>query len=110
MASYIEIKLTGHLDDDQLSQKLAAATVELEQHANIRDVIINCLSMDSYDIAARERFSSWNQEHVERIECMVIVHVKPVWRMVIAGMALAARREILSASTLDAAVKRLAER
>ena len=100
MVDRIHIELSGHLTAEALSAKLVEADAKLAQVTLPADAIFDCRQMHGYDLAARVGFSEWNREQADRLRKVVIITDRLLWRVVVSAMALAARREILTAESL----------
>lgn len=87
----VAITLDGHLTRDKLESALANVPGEGEI-----GLLVDCLSMTSYDADARTHFVDWHREMGTRIRRTAIVMENPLWKVVITAMRLAARAEMQS--------------
>jgi hypothetical protein len=82
----VRITLEGHLTREKLEKSLE--TVDGEGRI---DLLVDCLTMTSYDADARSLFVEWHRKNDDRIGRTAIVMNNPLWKLVIATMRLAAR-------------------
>lgn len=91
------VQLRGHLT--VLAVEAALSAVD----ATATAVLVDALAMTDYDAEARAAFVAWNDRVRERITRVAVVIDKPLWRMVISAMGVAARQKMKAFDTVDAA-------
>lgn len=89
MTPVLEVIFDGKLTPDSLESAFATIDDDIPQEPQKFDLIVNCLPMDSYEIAARENFVAWNRAHRHQIRAVGILTTKVLWHMVIRAMGLA---------------------
>jgi hypothetical protein len=58
------------------------------------DVVVDCSAMESYDVDARAAFVDWNSRMRSRVAHLAVLTTKPMWHLVVSGMALASRQKM----------------
>ncbi len=89
----VEITLAEHLT----LEKVRLALDEAERTilvANQADVLVECRAMVGYDLDARGAFVEWNARMRARIAHLAVLTDRPMWRLVVSGMALASRQNM----------------
>lgn len=81
-------KLEGHLTRVELERVLGEIAEEL-QRREIAPVLIDCSTMDGYDLDARHAFVDWNKRWKSRVTRVAIVTSNRLYHVVIATMSLA---------------------
>jgi len=89
MVPQLEVIFNGKLTLESLNRAFATIEGDIPQEPQQFDLIVNCLPMESYEIAAREGFVAWNRQHRHQIRAVAILTSKALWNMVIRAMALA---------------------
>ena len=74
---------TSLLSDDLLRDLMAVGQV---------DVVVECRSMEGYDLDARGAFVDWNSRMRSHIAHLAVLTDRAMWKLVVSGMALASRQ------------------
>jgi hypothetical protein len=88
----VEFALERHLTLEALRSALSAA--ERSMAATPADVIVDCSRMESYDVEARAAFVEWNARMRSHIAHLAVLTNRPMWHLVVSGMALASRQRM----------------
>lgn len=102
----IVVRLQGHLTEAGLRSALATATAGAVAPF---PVLVDCLEMTSYDVAARHAFVEWNQAHKERVTSVAVVTDRSMWKIVVSAMAIASGQSMRAFDSRDRARAWLAE-
>lgn len=94
----VELKLSGHLTRDTLEGALREVQPRI-QRERLGVLLVDCLTMVDYDLAAREMFVSWLREHRWRFSSVAVVTSNRLWHLVVAAMALASRASVKAFDT-----------
>ena len=81
-------RLEGHLTRAQLEQVLAEIAEQL-QVCELAPVLLDCSTMDGYELDARHAFVDWNKQWKSRVTRVAIVTRNRLYHVVIATMSLA---------------------
>lgn len=103
----IVVKLVEHLDRAQLTARLAEAGKAVEAQNQGGRLLVDCMEMTGYDLAARTEFVAWNAKYKARITHVAIATSKPLWRMVVGAMALASGANLKAYPTREEAMAAL---
>lgn len=66
-------------------------------------ILVNCLNMSNYELAARSSFVTWNARNRAKIDRVAVVTAKTVWHVVVSAMALASGQKMRAFHTLTQA-------
>ena len=81
-------RLEGHLTRAGLEQVLDGIAQQLQTRERA-PVLLDCTTMDGYDLDARHAFVDWNKQWKGRVERVAIVTPNRLYHVVIATMSLA---------------------
>ena len=93
-APRVQLILAGHLTEAALAVGLDRADQEIRAAKCRAALIVNCLTMTSYDSAARALFVSWNSRHKSSFLCVAVITKNMLWHMVISSMSLASGQKM----------------
>lgn len=100
----VDVVLHQHLTAATLKEALDRAARSIGEDARV-DVIVDCRSMTGYDLEARTIFVDWNSRMRASIAHLAVLTDKPLWRLVVSGMALASRQNMKPFSNRAEAVE-----
>jgi hypothetical protein len=100
----LKVVLEGHLDVALLDDKFAPIAAQLARDKlGGYGLVVDIVKMTGYDSAARAKYIQWHQKHRSRL-VVAVVTTNPLWRMVIAAVALAATGRMRAFDSMPAAV------
>ncbi|MDD9936816.1 MAG: STAS/SEC14 domain-containing protein [Myxococcales bacterium] len=93
----VSVALEGHLSESSLRVALGRARAKMGMYDAV-DLVVDCMLMHGYDVAARAHFVEWMREHRPRIRRVAVVTDRKLWHMVIRAMAFASGQQMTALS------------
>jgi SpoIIAA-like len=98
----VVVRLSGHLTKQQLENELEPVEERLSVGA-LSAVIVDCSSMDGYDVDARAHFTAWLERHRSQMPKIAVVTHNRLYHLVISAMRLATGARVKAFDTLEEA-------
>lgn len=95
--------LDGTLTNSTLQRVFAEIQPALDASVDKVAILVNCLNMSNYELAARSSFVTWNARNRAKIDRVAVVTTKTVWHVVVSAMALASGQKMRAFHTLTQA-------
>ncbi len=83
----VRAELTGHLSEAALNDALKRLDVTIDAQRDV-NVIIDCMKMTGYDLAARHAFVDWHKRNRQRIHRVAILTPNRMWWVVVSTMSM----------------------
>jgi hypothetical protein len=85
----VELRLDGQLTVASLAAALKAIQPSIDAAPDRVGLLVNCLEMTGYELAARSEFVEWIRRNNRIVRDVAIVTTNRLWHMVVSAMALA---------------------
>lgn len=96
----VVVRLQGHLTEAELRSALATATAGAVAPF---PVLVDCIEMTSYELAARHAFVEWNRANKERVTSVAVVTDRSMWKIVVSAMVIASGQSMRAFDSHDRA-------
>jgi hypothetical protein len=100
----VQLRMMGHLTLSDLQQATMSIDGDLTKTSTPVGLLVDCSQMSSYEADARMFFVQWSRSTRARVRRTAVVTDRPLWHMVVAGMAFASGQAMRAFGTRASAL------
>jgi hypothetical protein len=100
----VQLRMMAHPTLSDLQQATMRVDGDLSKTSTPVGLLVDCSQMNGYDADARTFFVQWSRTARARLRRMAVVTDRPLWHMVVAGMAFASGQAMRAFGTRASAL------